>query len=68
MWMCPSAALAHPIRDRVLSSHHQITMSMANDDNEVSLKLQRLKKWMKEKRLPRGFQQTAMGAKNRTFF
>jgi hypothetical protein len=42
-------------------------MSMANDDNEVSLKLQRLKKWMKEKRLPRGFQQTAMGAKNGTF-
>lgn len=37
-----------------------ITMSMASDDNTVAMKLQKLKRWMRERHLPKGFQQNAM--------
>ena len=52
------------IRDIILglvaSVMTSITMSMADDDNTVSLRLKHLKQWMKARHLPKGFQSNAM--------
>lgn len=58
------AVLADFVRDIIVglvaSLMTTITMSMSVDDNQVAMKMQRLKKWMRERHLPKGFQQNAI--------
>lgn len=55
---------AELIRDMILglvaSLMTTISMSMASSDNENSLRLKRLKIWLAQKRMPKGFQQRMM--------